>query len=173
MAPDVPTLEETRDEHAVRRARNYRRVGLVAVSFVVLAGLVGLLGIRTATATASGDGYLLTVRHAQVTRAGLAVPMHVRVTHPGGFSGPITIAISSQLLERFDFQNFYPNPSKETASANFLFYEFDPPPGEVFQLNVDARTSPDQNGSADRYQVRLMEGSLPVATVDFRMWVTP
>ena len=123
MAGNVPILEETRDEHAVRRARNYRRVGLVAVSFVVLAGLVGLLGIRSATATASGDGYLLTVRHAQVTRAGLAVPMHVRVTHPGGFSGPITIAISSQLLERFDFQNFYPNPSKETASANFLFYE--------------------------------------------------
>jgi hypothetical protein len=43
----------------------------------------------------------------------------------------------------------------------------------VFQLNVDARTSPDQNGSADRYEVRLMQGSSPVATVDFRMWVAP
>jgi hypothetical protein len=140
---------------------------------IVLAGLAGLMGIRTATATASGGGFELSVRHAQVTRAGIAVPMHVRVERPGGFDEPLTIAVSSRLFERFDFQNFYPNPSKETASGQFVYYEFDPPPGAIFQLNVDARTSPDQNGSADRYTVRLMEGSTAVASVDFRMWVVP
>jgi len=48
------TLEEPRDEPAVRRARNFRRVGLGLVALAVLAGLAGLLGIRTATTSDSG-----------------------------------------------------------------------------------------------------------------------
>jgi hypothetical protein len=166
-------LEEHRDEHAVRRARNGRRAGLTALVLVVLAGLVGLLGIRSATATARGEGAVLAVTHAQVTRAGIAVPLHVEVRRPAGFDGPVELAVSSALLERFDFQNFYPNPSKETADRRWVRYEFDPPPGHVFRLSLDARTSPDQNGSAGRYQVRLLDGATVSAEVSFRMVVVP
>jgi hypothetical protein len=157
----------------VRRGRAYRRVGMSFVLLVVLAGLTGLFGIRSVTDASSGGGYRLAVHHAQVTRAGIAVPLHLRVEHPGGFSKPITIAMSAALPERFDFQNWYPNPSKETATQNFIYYEFDPPPGDVFQVSLDARTSPDQNGSAGRYQIRLLDGTAPLATVGFRMWVVP
>ena len=171
--PQVATLSEARDESAVRRARSARRGGIVMLAIIVGAGLSGFLGIRSATVTAAGGGYQLEVTHAQVTRAGIAVPFHARATHPGGFDGPLTLAISEGLLERFDFQNFYPNPAKETASGQYVYYEFDPPPGDVFELNLDARTAPDQNGSTTVYRTALIVDDAPVAEVSFRVWVVP
>ncbi len=173
MATPIRTLEEHRDQRAVRRARDARRAGLAVLLAVVLAGLVGLLGIKSATATARGDGSVLSVTHAQVTRAGIAVPLHIEVRRADGFDGPVELAVSSSLFERFDFQNFYPNPSKETADRHWLRYEFDPPPGHVFRLSLDARTSPDQNGSVGSYQVRLLDGSTVAAEVSFPMVVVP
>lgn len=170
----VATLPDPRDEPAVRRARNGRRVALSLIGLVLLLGLAGFLGIRSSTVTArSADGYELSVTHAQVTRAGIAVPFHVTVRHQGGFDEPVTLSISSSLLERFDFQNLYPNPATETATGSRLVYEFDPPPGEVFRLNLDARTAPDQNGSVETYRAALLVDGRQVAQVEFRMWVVP
>ena len=173
VTEDLATLEEARDERAVRRARNYRRAGLTALALVVLAGLTGILGIRSATVTSRSDGYVLSVTHAQTTRAGIAVPFHIRVVHRGGFDRPVQVAVSAQLLERFDFQNFYPNPSKETSSGRYVHYEFDPPPGDILEVSLDARTSPDQNGSIDRYNVLLTDGAAIRTSVSFRMIVAP
>jgi len=174
MRYGVGTVVDARDERAVRRARNWRRVGLGMLGTVVVLGLTGLLGVRSATSTArSPDGYELTVRHAQVTRAGIAVPFHVTVRRPGGFDGPITLSVSAALFERFDFQNFYPNPSSETASGDQLVYEFDPPPGDTFRLSIDARTAPDQNGSTAVYRTALLVDDQAVADVSFRMTVVP
>jgi hypothetical protein len=169
----IRTLEEERDERGVRRARNARRVGLTVILLLVVGGLAGLMGIRSATATASGGGSILAVTHAQVTRAGIATPLHIEVRRAGGFDGPISLAISASLLERFDFQNFYPNPSKETADGQWLRYEFDPPPGTTFRLSLDARTAPDQNGSIGRYEVRLLDRQAVITRVTFRMVVVP
>ncbi|MDQ1665488.1 MAG: hypothetical protein QOH75_1519 [Actinomycetota bacterium] len=96
------------------------------------------------------------------------------VRHPGGFTEPIRLAVSADLLERFDFQNFYPNPSKETATGTFVYYEFDPPPGDTFRLSLDARTAPDQNGSTQVYRTRLLApDGAELVGVSFRMWVAP
>jgi len=171
--PQVATLPGARGEASVRRARTARRAGLILLGLIVAAGLSGLLGIRSATVSAQADGYELRVTHPQVTRAGIAIPFHVRVTRPGGFDGPLMLAISEGLLERFDFQNFYPNPSAETASPDYVYYEFDPPPGDVFELNLDARTAPDQNGSTTVYRTALIVDDAPVTDVSFRVWVVP
>ena len=171
--PQVATLREAREEASVRRARTARRAGLILLGLIVAAGFSGLLGIRSATVAADRDGYQLSVTHAQVTRAGIAVPFHVRVRSDDGFDGPLTLAISQGLLERFDFQNFYPNPSAETASADYVYYEFDPPPGDVFELNLDARTAPDQNGSTTVYRTALIVDGALVTDVSFRVWVVP
>ncbi|MGH8894057.1 MAG: hypothetical protein ACRDWY_12255 [Actinomycetes bacterium] len=170
----IATLTEPRDELAVRRARDWRRGGLVALLVIVLAGLTGVLGVRSATTTSQAGPYTLSVRHAQVVRAGIAAPFHVRVESEDGFTGPVRLAVSAELFERFDFQNFYPNPSLETSTDEFVYYEFDPPPGNTFQLNLDARTAPDQNGSTAVYRVRLLDSSdRQLVTVSFRMWVAP
>jgi hypothetical protein len=172
-ADDVKALEEVRDEHGVRRARDFRRAALIGLTVLVVGGLVGVFGIRSATATDSGAGYTLSVLHAQVTRAGIAVPFHVDVRRAGGFTGPVEVQVQASLMERFDFQNFYPNPSKETATGRFLVYQFDPPPGDELRISLDARTAPDQNGSVGRYTVRLVAGGQTVAEVSFRMVVVP
>lgn len=172
--PVVATAEGSRGMPEVRRARNWRRVGLALIALAVGLGLTGLLGVRSATVTdRAPGGWVLEVRHAQVTRAGVAVPFHVTVRRPGGFEEPVTLSISASLLERFDFQNFYPNPSAETATGDRVVYEFDPPPGDTFRLSLDARTAPDQNGSTGVYETALLVGDLPVAEVSFRMWVVP
>lgn len=173
MTARFPAIEEVRDEPAVRRARDFRRAGIVGLCILLLGALLGAFGITSTTTTARGGGYQLSVEHARVTRAGVAVPFHVEVRRAGGFSAPIELQVQASLLERFDFQNFYPNPSKETATDRFVVYEFDPPPGGVFLLSLDARTAPDQNGSWGRYTVRLVAHGTTVAHVSFRMAVAP
>ena len=143
------------------------------IGALVLAGLVGLLGVRSATVSGSGGGYTMSVRHAQVTRAGVAVPFHVRVTRSGGFDRPLTLSISEDMLERFDFQNWYPNPSKETTSGGMVLYEFEAPPGNVFELDLDARTAPDQNGSTSVYRTMLVIDGQPMIDLSFRLSVAP
>jgi hypothetical protein len=54
-----------------------------------------------------------------------------------------------------------------------VYYEFDPPPGDVFELNLDARTAPDQNGSTTVYRTALILKDRPVTDVSFRLWVMP
>ena len=170
----VATLVDARDTTAVRRARNLRRAALAGMGLALLLGLSGLLGVRSSTASGqSPDGTTLTVEHAQVTRAGIAAPLHVTVHRPGGFQRSLTLRLDSDLPERFDFQNFYPNPAAETATRTHVLYEFDPPPGDTFRLSLDARTAPDQNGSTAVYDLGLLDGDRLVASVSFRMWVVP
>ena len=61
------------------------RYGSMAVILaLVLAGLTGLLGVRTSSATASGNGLSLTVDHASITRPGLATPFALVIESTDG-----------------------------------------------------------------------------------------
>src|SRR3954467_15202696 len=53
LPPTAPPITELR---VLKRSRLLRRVGIGAIAAFVLCGAVGLLGIRTETATASGGG---------------------------------------------------------------------------------------------------------------------
>ncbi len=173
MTAATTPVEATRAGPITTLAARLRREASV-IGLLLLLGISGFLGIRSSTVTArSPDGWTLRVEHAQVTRAGIAVPFHVTVQHVGGFSGPVTLALSNSLPERFDFQNFYPNPGKETATASRLLYEFDPPPGNTLRISLDARTAPDQNGSTEVYHTAVLVDGQVVASVRFRMWVMP
>lgn len=173
--PDQPvaTLPDYRSREQVRRARNLRRVGLGALYVVLLLGLASVLGVRTGHVSATQAGYRLTVDYPQVTRAGLAVPLHIRLDAPAPITEPVTLEVSRGLWERFDFQNYYPNPSAETADADVVSLEFDPPDAPVFTMSLDARTAPDQNGGTGRYRIAALDGSTVLAAVDFRLWVVP
>ncbi len=127
-----------------------RRGFLILLLALVLTGLTGFLGVHESTVEKSGDGYLLRVRYAAVARAGLDVPWEVTVTKPGGFSGPIRLAVTGAYFDDFESQGFFPEPAGSTRDAHTLFLTFDPPPGDTFTLSYDAYVQPSsqRGGSA-------------------------
>ncbi|WP_162605775.1 hypothetical protein [Jiangella aurantiaca] len=173
MTQHLATLPTSRDAAASRRGRNLRRVGIVALSVLVVAALAGLLGPRAATTAASGGGYELTVRHAQITRPSIPIPLEISVRRDGGFDGPVTLSIDKDLLDRADFNDWYPNPDGETSGPDRLEYEFSPPAGEVLHIMLDARTAPGQLPSSGRYTVAVVDQDVVMVEADFRMTVLP
>src|SRR3954447_9028143 len=98
-----------------------RRIALVAMFVIVAAGASGWLGVRAHTTSASGAGYDLTLTYPKVARPGLDIPWELRLEHPGGFSGDITIAVSADYFDIFEFQGMHPEPSDETADGDFVY----------------------------------------------------
>lgn len=170
----VRTLPSARRTEQTRRARNWRRAGLAVIWALVLTGASGMLGVRSGVVEDRVGEHVLRVEYARVSRAGAPTPLRVRVESGEGFAGgPITLTVSRNFFERLDFQNYYPNPTAETSGRADVYLEFDPPPGKVFVLSLDARTAPDQNGSTERVRVGLVLEGVRVAGVAFRTVVLP
>ena len=169
------TLPPVARDGDVRRARNGRRVGLALLALFVLAGAVGLLGTRTATTSASGSGYELTVTYPSISRSGHAVKVEVEVRRPGGFdtSEPIRLRMLSRYFDLFDENGFTPQPDAETTDGPWTYDEFVPPRGEVFTVSVDTRIEPAKN-RGERGEVTLVdEQGRAVLTVSFRTRLMP
>jgi hypothetical protein len=142
-------------------------VGIVAL------GAGGLLGVRSATVSASGGGYTLWVTHATIARAGHDVPWKVVVRHPGGWPGPITLAVTADYFDIYESQGLDPQPATESSDGELLYWTFDPPPGgDEFAVDFDAYIQPSsQVGSSGVVSV-LVAGS-PVVTAAFSTWLVP
>jgi hypothetical protein len=174
VQPDVRTLPDAFGEEEARRARRWRRLGLAVLTALVVAGLTGLLDSRTtARGTDSGE-VTLDVTHARVIRGGQPIPLHIAVTASGGFEQPIQLRLTRDLLDRLDFQNWYPTPAAETGDQNSVLYEFDPPDADRFEVRLDARAQPNQFPAVidDEFSV-VDDGGSALATVPFRVVVAP
>jgi hypothetical protein len=126
----------------LRRARMGRRaVVAVTIGFLLIGG-ANVFGVRQETVSAAGGGFGLTVTYTSVTRPGLVTPWSLRVEHPGGFPGPVTVATTQSYLDLFDHNVFYPDVAKSTASDGRLILEFEPPPGDTLTVLMDARMEP-------------------------------
>lgn len=117
-------------------------MGLLAVGFVVVLGLLGMLGPRFRTVAASSNGTSVEVTYASVTRPGLATTWLVEVRRPGGFAGPITIATTTTYFDGFDFNALYPDPDRTSSRGDLVAFTFEPPRGEVFRVRFDGRATP-------------------------------
>lgn len=167
------TVSDLAERPAGRLARWTGRVGVAAIFGVVLLAASGLLGVRTATVEADGGGYNLEVEHVSIARAGEPAVLHLRVKHPGGFDGPVQLGLCDDWFDHLDFQSWYPTPSAETGSRGRLVYEFDPPPGDVLEVSLDARAAPGQFGGVERCEVAVLEEDEPAVSVSFRTWRMP
>ncbi len=150
------------------------RAGILLLVLLVLAGLTGLLDTQTRTTSDEGSGYELEVEYGWVARAGQPAPLHVRVTHPGGFpKQTITVEMCDDLFDALDYQNWYTNPSAETGSDGRVRYEFDSPPGDLLEVSLDARIAPGELCGHDSCTVAVLEKEEAVVSVDFDSWRLP
>lgn len=156
----------------LRRARNFRRIFILLLALFLLLGLTGFLGVRSATVSASGGGFDLTVTYAAITRPGLATPWSVEVRRQGGFDGPVTVATTGDYLDMFDENGLDPDPSSATATPEVVIWEFEPPDGDTLTITFDARIEPAVQWGKSAVTSVLVDGKA-VVQVTYRTWVVP
>lgn len=151
-----------------------RRSALGVLTLVVLAALTGLLGVHTSTASASANGWDLTLRYPRVARAGLDVTWRATVTHPGGLGKSVTLAITGGYFNMFETQGFHPQPSGETRDATTYYLTFTAPPGDTFVVDFDTYVQPaSQAGSAATLSVVDPTTLVPLTSVHFSTHLNP
>jgi hypothetical protein len=170
---EASTANDVPDTSRGAAERWWMRAGLLVMFLVVLAGATGLLGTRTATTRTTAGDKVLMLTYPAISRSGQPSPLDIRVISAGGFDGPIRIALCDDLFDHLDFQNWYPNPSKETGDATRLVYEFDPPDGDTFEVSLDARSAPGQFGGIEDCKVALLDKDVEVASTTFHSWRMP
>lgn len=167
------TLRELRGLPTARRGRLWRRFGLGVMLLVSALGLAGVFGPSERTVQSTEAGYTLGLAHGSVVRSGEAVPLEVVVTRDGGFDGPVTLVFQREVFDRFDFQNWYPNPDSEVGEGNTVVYEFSPPAGDRLVVSLDARVAPTQWGGRETYALWLEVDGFMTARTDYTVWVVP
>jgi hypothetical protein len=184
--PEYPTetggvVHPERDEGPRRvlvRRIAYGVTSLLLAALVVSAVVdatteIDVWGVADDRARAIGDGYVLEVEYPTVTRPALATPFAIVVRHPGGFDGPVDLAISSEWLEMWDFQALYPDPSGVVGGAERVVMTFEPPEGDVLRVFLDARIQPSQQSGRNGKVALLDELGAVVASVEFHTRVMP
>ncbi|KAF0963598.1 hypothetical protein [Rhodococcus sp. T7] len=142
------------------------------LAVIVVLGEVGLLGVRSATARASGGGYELTPTYLQIARAGLDVPWNLTVRKVGGFAEPVVIVVESDYFDIVENQGWTPEPSAETSDASRTYMTLDPRPGDTLTLGFDAYIQPSARIGAPG-SVSILEKGHDVVTLEFPTWLVP
>jgi hypothetical protein len=173
-AEDVVNLgRPASSEGSRRRHRLLHDAGVVVVTAVFILGLLNVPGVRSATAEASSGGWSLSVKHATVTRPGLASPFEIAIARPGGFEGPVTVAVAADYLALFDENGLDPQPNTETADGEWLIWEVEPPDGDRLTLSYDARIEPAAQSGRDGTVAVWTSAGEPVVDVSFHTTVLP
>lgn len=168
--PDV--MDDVRDSQQNAKGRVARRVTVGVLTVVVLLGLVGVFGMRSATVSSSSGGYDLSVKYGRISRAGLDTPWTVTVHHAGGFDGNITLATTTDYFEMFETQGLTPQPEGETTGAGFTYQDFATPPGDTLRVVFDGYIQPSsQHGY--RGITRLIIGGQLITSVSYRTHLAP
>lgn len=171
----IATAPDAAGVGRLARARAGRRAFAVGLTLFLCAGALGLLGVRTTTATAAGGGYELTVTYAAVSRPGLATPWSFEVRRPGGFPDGLTVAVTSRYLDAFDENGLSPAPAQEWADGDRTVWGFAPQVPGTLSVSFDARMEPGVQLATVHGEVAVLAGPTgpPVATVAFRTFVMP
>lgn len=162
VIPTTPgtTLDDVRGLDRSDRGLWLRRATVLLLVCVQLAALSGWLGVRSKTASARANGYQLQVTYAAVARAGLDVPLTIRVQAPYEITGHIVVGISADYFRMFETQGFFPEPTEATADGDTVFLTFTPPPsGSVYVIDYDGYIQPaNQRGKEARVSL-LVDGT--------------
>lgn len=166
------TIPEPQPIERIKRGRALRRIFNVLLAVFLIAAVAGVFGVRSRKATASAEGYEVTVTYAAVSRPGLATPWSVDVRRVGGFEAAATIAVTSDYVDMFDENGLDPDPAVARADADFVYWTFDVPPGETLGVSFDARIEPGVQWGREGV-VKLIRESRTIVEVPFKTWVMP
>ena len=151
-----------------------RRSTLGVLALLVLAALAGLLGVHTSTASASANGWDLSLRYPRVARAGLDVTWQATVRHPGGLGKNVTLAITGDYFNIYETQGFHPEPAEETRDGSTLYLTFTAPPGDTFVVDFDTYVQPaSQAGGSGTLSVVDDVTFTPLTSVRFSTDLSP
>lgn len=139
---------------------------------MVAAGALGVFGIRTRTATASGSGYDMRLDYPWTDRAGQPIHWVLTLHHEGGFAHPIDIGITQTYLDLLDLNAINPQPSSSRTAGHSVIWTFDPPDGDTLRVQIDALVQLNAHLGADA-DVFVLEDHSHVVSVHYRTWVAP
>ncbi|MBM9469003.1 hypothetical protein [Nakamurella leprariae] len=171
---DDSTLSTVRRQRKPAYARWLRRFGAVALLAIVVAGATGWLGVRAGTVRATADGWTLELTYPRVARAGLDVPVSIRVTAPEPLAErPLTLTVDRAFLDLFETQGWNPEPSATTGDGDRVALEFDTAPeGDVFRADYDAYIQPSSQIGIDA-RVGLEVDDEEIVSVGFTTTLLP
>ena len=178
---EVPTLAGVAGVEGARRARTWRRVGIVALALVVAVACLGWLGPREATAS---DPAGFTVTYPQVTRSGADSAVTIEGEDLVG-GAPVVVEVPQALFDRLGLESIVPAPTTEAATADTVRLTFEAPRSDAFAAELAepdpadraaelaGRLSTRSDLGPFTYEIRLTtEGAAP-RTVSVRTWVLP
>ena len=155
--PSIPTAPAPTSIPRQRRSRLGRRLFVVVLGVFLALGALGFYGVRTATTTAVGGGYEVTVTYGRISRPGLATPWSFEVRRPGGFPDGLTVAVTSKYFDAFDENGLGPAPVDERTDEERTIWRFSPTTSETMAVSFDARIEPG-------VQLTTVKGELSVLT---------
>jgi hypothetical protein len=166
------TIDGIASEARARAAAWGRRGFLLAVLLVLIAALLGYLGMKKGTVSAAGGGYQLQLVYPRIARAGLDVPWELTITHPGGFDGPVVVEVTGAYFDIFESQGTTPEPTDETTDGDWDRMTFAKPVGDTLTVDLDIYVQPasqiGRSGTA-----RVVDHGAPAASLDFHTWLLP
>jgi hypothetical protein len=150
-----------------------RRAFIALLCVIVLAGLLGLFGVHSRTVSAKGSGATLDVHYASIARAGLSTPFDITVRQPGGFDGPVVLAVSRNYLELFDINSVNPQPDSETGNTANVVWHYDKPSGSTLVVSVDLSVQAGRHRGTSGHVVLERKSGQPIAKATFRTTLAP
>ncbi|TCI98737.1 hypothetical protein [Aeromicrobium sp. IC_218] len=167
----IPVLQGVAGPERARRARAWRRVGVVLLGLVVLVACLGWLGPRDTSGSADGPGPALELQHPLVTRAGQDAAVVITVDSPAP-GASVVLELEPAMLERLGLELMSPEPSAQTGDADRVRLTFDAPPSGPLTVSLSGRTPTEARAGRFSYSVRA-PGPDGVTEVGGRTWVLP
>lgn len=171
--PSSSTIPADTPESTAERVLHFAAFTFVGAVLVLAA--TSLLGVRTGTVAAEGDGFSIEVLRTQISRPGLATPFGVMISTIDGSDLPetITLRLDTSYLSIFDFNGLEPTPSASFSTDRWTWWSFDVPSGQSsLRIALDARLEPSVQWARSGSATLEIDGTGLVA-VDFTTWVMP
>ena len=146
-------------------------IGLIVLSLVMTAGLLGLAG-REETESASGGGVRLEWHAPTVIRNGEFLEMRVTLESTVAIARPV-LGVDASLWEDFTVNSFIPAAVGESSEDGEFRFEFGPmDAGASLLVKIDAQINPDTLGG-NAGVVTVYDGDQSLVSLPVQIEVLP